>query len=99
VELVGWMLPGTLELAMATGRALLVRNAAAWLYHGLVTVGSTAGAALDLSASIEKSAGIPLAVHAAGGPARGLRVEDLRILARRYRVSPDESLLGGRVSN
>jgi rhamnulose-1-phosphate aldolase len=95
VEFIPWMLPGSVELAEATARALEKRRATVWQFHGILAVGRNLDAAFGLIDTVEKAAGIYVRAVAAGGVRNKLSVDQLRQLARHFKVAPDESILAG----
>jgi len=93
VEFIPWMLPGSVELAEATAKALERRRVTVWQFHGILAAGRNLDAAFGLIDTVEKAAGIYLRVLAAGGIKNKLSADQLRQLARHFKVVPDESIL------
>jgi len=67
-----FLAPGSMALGRATAYAIEHSSAVIWPMHGIVAVGSTAGAALDLIELTEKAAQIVLSIgsHAGLSPAQ-----------------------------
>lgn len=94
VEFIPWMLPGSAELADVTARSLARRRAAVWQFHGVLASGRNLDAAFGLIDTIEKAAAIYARAVSAGGVRNQLSIQQLRDLARNFRVNPDEAILG-----
>jgi rhamnulose-1-phosphate aldolase len=90
---VEWRLPGSAELARATGRIMERRSMVLWQYHGIVAAGPDLDSALGLIDTAEKAADIYLKVAALGPVVRRLNHEQLTALARRFGVEPDPQIL------
>lgn len=56
VDVIGWMVPGSLEIARATGDAMGSFNAVLWAHHGIFCAGSDFDSAFGLMHAIEKAA-------------------------------------------
>ena len=93
VSYVDWRLPGSEELARATGRIMERRSMVLWQYHGIVAAGPDLDAAFGLIDTAEKAADIYLKVAALGPVERRLNREQLRALAQRFSVEPDPEIL------
>jgi rhamnulose-1-phosphate aldolase len=93
VEFIPWMLPGSLEISEATAAALNNRRAAVWQFHGIVAAGRNLDSAFGLIDTIEKAASIYVRAVAAGGVRNKLSAAQLRQLATRFNVRPDETIL------
>jgi len=92
IEFVRWMLPGSTELAARTGEAFARRRCAVWEFHGIVASGRNLDAAFGLIDTVEKAAVIYLTASSAGGIRQMLGQEELRALAERFGVRPDEEM-------
>jgi rhamnulose-1-phosphate aldolase len=90
---VDWALPGSEELARATGKIMERRNMVLWQYHGIVAAGPDLNTAFGLIETAEKAADIYLKVAALGPVERRLSYEQLTALARRFGVEPDPEIL------
>jgi rhamnulose-1-phosphate aldolase len=90
---VEWRLPGSEELARATGKIMKRRNMVLWQYHGIVASGPDLDAAFGLIDTAEKAAEIYLKVAALGPVERRLNREQITALARRFGVKPDPQIL------
>jgi rhamnulose-1-phosphate aldolase len=95
VEFIPWMLPGSVEISRATALALRSRRAAVWQFHGIVAVGRNLDATFGLIDTIEKAASIYVRAVAAGGVRNKLSAAQLRQLAAKFQVVPDETILAG----
>jgi rhamnulose-1-phosphate aldolase len=93
IGLVPWHLPGSRALADATGEEFSRRRVAVWQYQGGLAAAQSPTAAFELLSVAEKAAAIYLAAKAAGGEVHGLSVQQLRELARRFGVTPDDTIL------
>jgi rhamnulose-1-phosphate aldolase len=93
VEFVPWMLPGSAELAEATALALSKRRVAVWQFHGVLATGRNLDSAFGLIDTVEKAAAIYVRAVAAGGVRNQLSVQQLRDLAAKFRVTPDDAIL------
>ena len=94
VEFIPWLLPGSVDIAEATARALEKRRVAVWQFHGILAAGRNLDAAFGLIDTVEKAAAIYVRAVAAGGVKNQLSVAQLRDLAARFHVQPDETILG-----
>jgi len=74
----GYRIPGSLELGIATGDALASCNVAIWPMHGIVSLAADLDSALDQVEIIEKAARIYMLVLAAGHEPVGLTDQQIR---------------------
>lgn len=68
VGVVGFFVPGSLELAKATADKLKAYNAVIWSFHGVFATGESFASAFGLAHAIEKAAEIWLKVISSGMP-------------------------------
>jgi rhamnulose-1-phosphate aldolase len=95
VEVAAWCVPGSEDLSRATARALAARRMVVWPFHGVAAAGRSPDEAVGFLETGEKAAGIYLKALAAGGPGAVLGTEDLREIAAKFGVRPDETILHG----
>ena len=96
VGVVPWCVPGSAELAQATCDAMKRFAVCVWMQHGPVATGSTFDEAFGAVHTVEKAAELYLSARSACGgaepPAR-VTSEQLRMIAERYDLDLDETLL------
>lgn len=68
VGVVGFYVPGTLELAKATAEKIKSHSAVLWSFHGVFASGDSIASAFGLAHAIEKAAEIKLKVISSGQP-------------------------------
>ncbi len=93
IEVAPWSLPGSEALSRATARGFLKRRLMVWPFHGVVAAGRSLDDAIGLIETVEKASEIYLKAAAAGGPNAWLTEDDLRAVAARFGVAPDEEIL------
>ena len=93
IEFLPWMVPGSNELADATAKALVKRNAVVWQFHGAFGWGSSPDEVLGLIDTMEKAAEIYLKVASAGAVRNKLKTRQLAAIAERYGVTPDTEII------
>ncbi len=94
VGLVPFFVPGSMELARATGEAVKEHNAVLWSHHGLFATGSDIADAFGLAHAIEKAAEIRLKIMSAGIPQKnGITNSELQTTAQYYKKQLDTTLL------
>ena len=94
VGVVPWMVPGSAEIARATGELMREYDAAIWAHHGLFVSGSDLDTAFGLMQTIEKGAEIYMKVASSGKPCLQTITDDqLREVARAYNVTLREEFL------
>jgi rhamnulose-1-phosphate aldolase len=96
VEFIPWMLPGSDELARATAEAFSRRKVVVWQFHGILAAGRNLDAAFGLIDVVEKAVAIYARAVAAGGVKNKLSIEQLKLLAAKFNVHPDEKILSGK---
>lgn len=97
IAVLPWMMPGGVEIARATARAMSKRSACVWVQHGMFASGSTFDEAFGIMHAVNKAAGIWLKSQMVAG-LQGVRPgeipdEGLRSIAQAYRLPIDEELL------
>jgi len=93
IEFLPWTMPGSVELAEATARAVRARRAVVWQFHGILAVGRSLDAAFGLIDTVEKAASIYLKAMAAGGIRHKLTTAHLEALAAKFSLRPDPLIL------
>ncbi|MBR6028831.1 MAG: rhamnulose-1-phosphate aldolase [Clostridia bacterium] len=94
VGVVGWMVPGGAEIALATSKKMEEFDAAVWAHHGLFVSGPDFDTTFGLMHTIEKSAEIWVKAHSVGLPIlQTIEDDDLRAIAREFGVQLREEFL------
>ena len=97
VGFLGWMVPGSAELAKATADAMAEYEACVWQLHGIFSSGVTFDEAFGLVEAVEKAADVYLRVRAAQGGNPNvpfaLSDADLRATALAYNLPLKQELL------
>lgn len=94
VGVVGWLCPGSKELALATCEKMNGRQAVVWAHHGLYVTGSSFDDAFGRAHTIEKSASIYLNVLKSGRPILNTITDvDLRSICKSLNLDLNEELL------
>lgn len=96
VGVVPWMVPGGIDIAVASGELLQRFPACVWTQHGLFATGARCDDAFGLAHMVEKTAGIYLQQRAAcGGGEAPFFVDDvqLRRICVEAGVNPNEDFL------
>ncbi len=83
-----WMLPGSSDIAPATAALFEKHRLVVWQFHGVLAVGNNTDTAFGLIDTAEKEASIFLNCLSAGGINYKLSNEQLKALAKNYRVDP-----------
>ena len=95
VGVVGWMVPGGAQIALATCEKMKEFDAAVWAHHGLFVSGPDFDTAFGLMHTIEKSAEIWVKAHSVGMPIRQtIEDADLIAIAEEFGVSLRRDFLG-----
>ncbi|MCB1355059.1 MAG: rhamnulose-1-phosphate aldolase [Maritimibacter sp.] len=84
VRVVPLLLPGTVEIAEASGRELENSRVISWSHHGIFVSEESPNKVFGLVETIEKAALIHRKVLSAGGPKRRISTEVLRQLAETF---------------
>lgn len=93
IEFLPWMAAGSNELADATARAFLKRNAVVWQFHGALGWGKDPDEVLGLIDTMEKAAEIYIKAASAGGVRNRLKIRQLSAIADRFGVTPDADIM------
>ena len=94
VGVVGWMVPGGEEIAIATSRLMEKYDAAIWAHHGIFCAGEGAHTTFGLMHTIEKSAEILVKVLSmSNGKRQTIEPDNFRELARAFKVELPERFL------
>ncbi|MEG2207966.1 MAG: rhamnulose-1-phosphate aldolase [Clostridia bacterium] len=94
VGVVGWMVPGGAEIAVATCEKMKEYDAAIWAHHGSFASGPDFDTTFGLMHTIEKAADIHLkALSCAQGIRQTIRDDELRAIAAAFGVTLNEAFL------
>ena len=81
IGVIPWLLPGSLELAVASAESLEVHDAVVWPHHGIFCAGDSFEEALGLIHTVEKAAEICVKVRSmTGGPGNRITEQQIRKL-------------------
>ncbi|MEG0323219.1 MAG: rhamnulose-1-phosphate aldolase [Raoultibacter sp.] len=89
VGVVGWMVPGGKDIALATSEAIETHSSVVWAQHGVFTTGADFDTAFGLMHVIDKAAGIYLTARAAQGGKHvdsNITDDDLRAMASELKL-------------
>jgi rhamnulose-1-phosphate aldolase len=92
VELLPWIMAGSLDLGKATAEAISRRNLVIWQFHGICGCGRNLDEAFGRIDVAEKAAEICLRVMAAGGARQTLNDSQLRAIAANFNCPLDETI-------
>ncbi len=85
VQVIGWEVPGSIDLAIETAKAMETSNAVVWPHHGLFVSGDTMDEAFGVAHTVEKAAEIWCKARACGMPNTScIEDEDLSRFSREY---------------
>lgn len=86
VGVLGWDVPGSVELAVATADLMERTRSVVWAHHGIICAGATFDETFGLMHTIEKAASVLVRVLAMGDPRPDQRItdEDVARLAQYY---------------
>lgn len=93
VGVVGWMVPGGGEIALATGELMKRYDIAIWAHHGVFCSGETFDTTFGLMDTVEKSAEICVKVLSMGGKRQTITGRDFRALAEAFQVKLKDEFL------
>lgn len=94
VGVVGWMVPGGTQIALATSSLMRKYEAAVWAHHGLFCSGPDFDTAFGLMHTIEKAADIHIRALSCGQGIRQTITDDnLRAIAAEFGVTLNENFL------
>lgn len=92
VGVLPWMVPGSIELGIATCKEMTDHNAVVWAHHGLIACGSNFDKVFGLVHTIDKAAGIALKIEQIGkGSGSFISADDLRKLSNAFSLDLDLS--------
>lgn len=92
IELLPWIMAGSMELGLATAEAISRRNLVIWQFHGICGCGRNLDEAFGRIDVAEKAAEICLRVMAAGGAQQSLSDAQLKAIALNFKCELDESI-------
>lgn len=93
VGVVPWMVPGGIEIGMATSELMKKYNVAIWAHHGMFCSGTDFDTTFGLMHTVEKSAEIFMKASSAGEFEYKISDQNLRDLAKAYNVTLREEFL------
>lgn len=93
IEFIPWMAAGSNELADATAKAFLKRNAVVWQFHGALGWGRNPDEVLGLIDTMEKAAEIYLKAASLGPIKNKLKIRQLTAATERFGVTPDAEII------
>lgn len=92
VEFLPWVMAGSMDLGIATAKAMSHRNLAVWQFHGICGCGRNLDEAFGRIDVAEKAAEICLRVMAAGGAKQTLSDKQLLAIAANFNCPVDMSI-------
>lgn len=90
---VEWMVPGSMEVAIATSEKMKSYDAVVWAHHGLFAAGEDFDFTFGLMHTIEKAAEVLVKVKSMGGKQQTMSVKNLKDLAKDYDLVLPEKFL------
>ena len=94
VGVIGWMVPGGRDIAIATSKMMETYNVAIWAHHGMFCSGTTFDETFGLMHTVEKSAEILVKVLSTGrGKLQTITADEFRQLAVGFGVTLPERFL------
>ena len=94
VGVIGWMVPGGRDIAVATSRMMEIYNAAIWAHHGMFCSGEDFDLTFGLMHTIEKSAEILIKVLSMSPvKTQTITPDNFRNLAEGFQISLPEKFL------
>lgn len=100
VGVIGWMVPGGRDIAVATSRMMETYNAAIWAHHGMFCSGEDFDLTFGLMHTIEKSAEILIKVLSMSPlKTQTITPDNFRSLATGFHISLPEKFLYEKTSN
>lgn len=94
IGVVGWMVPGGRDIAVATSELMRQYDVAVWAHHGMFCSGEDFDLTFGLMHTVEKAAEILVKVLSMGaGKRQTIKPEEFRALARDFKVSLPEKFL------
>ncbi|OAA93117.1 rhamnulose-1-phosphate aldolase [Clostridium coskatii] len=93
VGILPWMVPGSDEIGRKTAEKMKEYRLVIWPYHGIFGTGSTVDEAFGLIETVEKAAEVYVKVHSCGQIKQELTDEQLKELAREFKVIVRDGIL------
>ncbi len=94
IGVVGWMVPGGRDIAVATSELMKKYDVAVWAHHGMFCSGEDFDLTFGLMDTVEKSAEILVKVLSMGGKRQSITSQNFRDLAVDFHVTlPEEFLM------
>ena len=93
VGVVGWMVPGGHDIAVATSELMKKYDVAVWAHHGAFCSGPDFDTTFGLMHTVEKSAEILVKVLSMGGKRQTITTQNFRDLAKDFHVTLPERFL------
>lgn len=93
VGVVGWMVPGGRDIAVATSKLMKKYDVAIWAHHGVFCSGEDFDLTFGLMHTVEKSAEILVKVLSMGGKRQTITPDNFRDLAAAFKVTLPEEFL------
>lgn len=93
IGVVGWMVPGGRDIAVATSELMKKYDVAIWAYHGMFCSGEDFDLTFGLMDTVEKSAEILVKVLSMGGKRQSITSQNFRDLAVDFHVTLPEAFL------
>lgn len=95
IGVVPWMVPGSMEIAIATSEVMKNFEAAVWAHHGIFCSGSDLDTTFGLMHTIEKAAQIYNLIQSSsqGNRIQTITDDDLRAIAKEFDVVLNEDFL------
>lgn len=96
IGMLSWMVPGSIELGIASCKEMTTHNAVVWSNHGLIVCGETFDQAFGLAHTIDKAAGIAIKTQKLSGNgsdpgASMITPDDLKRLSDAFSLNLDLS--------
>lgn len=99
IGVIPWMVPGGKEIAELTSKAMEYYDSVIWAHHGMFCSGKNLDITFGLMDTIEKSAEILVKVISMGGKKQTITNENLKALAKDFKVILSEKFMIGDVKN
>lgn len=91
VGVLPWMVPGSREIAVETGKLMSKYDVAVWAQHGIFCAGKDFDTAFGLTHTIEKAAEIFIKVRSAGGDvSRAISMENIHRLEKAFLIKAQD---------
>lgn len=93
IGVVGWMVPGSVEIGVRTSELMQKYDIVIWAHHGTFASGEDFDLTFGLMHTAEKAAEILVKVLAMGGKQQTITAQNFRDLARGFKVTLPEQFL------